>query len=303
MTGLGRRFGKEWAVRDLNLKLDAGQILGLMGPNGAGKTTTLKMLATLEFPTCGDVRIDGASALEDPARVRPLIGFMPERFGLYENLTVFEYLDVFGRIHGFRGESLTRILEDVIDLTELTGRRDVLISSLSKGVRQRLFLAKTLIPDPPILLLDEPSSGLDPRARVDLAALLVDLKEQGKGIIISSHILSELESMVTHVAVMEAGVLVHSGPIQIGALEPRRTMELALLAGADEARIVLESRADVEIVSLTADHLLMTVHGDSRRVGDLLSDLNAAGVRFYTCRERTPSLEDVYLEVTRGLVT
>src|SRR6188474_3434512 len=207
---LTRRYGRSVAVDGLDLAIEAGEIYGLVGPNGAGKTTTLKMLATLLPPSAGDAEISGMSVRRQPDAVRRVIGYMPDNFGVYDDMRVWEYLDFFGRCYGLPASRRRQMIADLLELVDLVGKRDAYVQDLSRGMQQRLCLAHALVHDPQVLLLDEPASGLDPRARVELRELLRELRALGKTIVISSHILPDLEELCTSLAIVDHGrVLAH----------------------------------------------------------------------------------------------
>ena len=213
ITNLTKRYRDLVAVRDLNLTIKKGDVFGFIGPNGAGKTTTIKTLATLLEPTTGAAYVDGIDVVRNPLEVRRLIGYMPDFFGVYDDVKVWEYLDFFAAAYKIPTNKRKGIIDDVLDLTDLTGKREDYVESLSRGMKQRLCLAKTLVHDPKVLLLDEPASGLDPRARIEFRALLKELQSMGKTIFVSSHILPELADFCNVVGIMERGHLVVSGPI------------------------------------------------------------------------------------------
>src|SRR5687768_9683328 len=210
-VGLTKRYGDLFAVRDLNLDVPKGSVYGLIGPNGAGKSTTFLILAALLAPTAGVVQILGADPVTQPAEVRRNIGYMPDVMGVYDNLRVGEYLEFFASCYRIPRSEWSALVSGLLELVDLGVKRDAMVDSLSRGMKQRLSLARALVHDPELLILDEPASGLDPRARVELRRLLVDLRTMGKTIIISSHILAELEEMCSHIGVREAGRLVASG--------------------------------------------------------------------------------------------
>src|SRR4028119_977228 len=201
------------AVRDLNLTIEKGDVFGFIGPNGAGKTTTIKVLATLLEPSSGQAFVDGIDVIRNPLEVRRVIGYMPDFFGVYDDVKVWEYLDFFAAAYKIPVAKRKGIIDDVLELTDLTGKREAYVESLSRGMKQRLCLAKTLVHDPKVLLLDEPASGLDPRARIEIKELLKELKAMGKTILVSSHILPELADFCTSVGVIERGELIVAGPI------------------------------------------------------------------------------------------
>ncbi|HWH23404.1 MAG TPA: ABC transporter ATP-binding protein, partial [Candidatus Limnocylindria bacterium] len=201
--GLSKRYGRTLAVAGVDLAVEEGEIFGLVGPNGAGKTTTLKMLATLLVPSNGDAEIGGHSVRREPDAVRSVIGYMPDTFGVYDDMRAWEYLDFFGRCYGMSAARRRQMIGDLLELVDLADKRDAYVQSLSRGMQQRLCLAHALVHDPQVLLLDEPASGLDPRARVELRELLRELRALGKTILISSHILPELEELCTSVAIID----------------------------------------------------------------------------------------------------
>src|SRR4028118_1610543 len=210
---LTKTYRELTAVRGLNLSIEQGDVFGFIGPNGAGKTTTIKVLATLLEPTTGVAYVDGVDVVRNPLEVRRLIGYMPDFFGVYDDVKVWEYLDFFAAAYKIPANKRKAIIDDVLELTDLTGKREAYVESLSRGMKQRLCLAKTLVHDPKVLLLDEPASGLDPRARIEFRALLKELKAMGKTIIVSSHILPELADFCTSVGIIERGQLIVAGPI------------------------------------------------------------------------------------------
>ncbi|MCU0275062.1 MAG: ABC transporter ATP-binding protein, partial [Acidimicrobiales bacterium] len=209
--GLVKRYNGTLALGGLDLDVVAGEIFGLVGPNGAGKTTTLRILATLLVPTAGDAEVAGASIRRDPQEVRRALGYMPDSFGVYDDMKVWEYLDFFGRCHGLPADRRRRMIGDLLELVDLGPKRDTYVATLSRGMQQRLCLAHALVHDPAVLLLDEPASGLDPRARVELRELLRELRTLGKTILISSHILPELEELCTSLAIIDGGRVVAQG--------------------------------------------------------------------------------------------
>ena len=214
IEGLGKRFGKMWAVNELSLTIDDGTVVGFIGPNGAGKTTTLKMLATILRPTVGDATIAGHSLTHDRQEIRRAIGYMPDVCGLYEEMIVEEYLRFFAAVYKIRGAEAERAIESALSVTGLESKASGPCGDLSRGMSQRLHLARVLLHDPKLLLLDEPASGLDPRARIEFRDLVLTLRNMGKTLIISSHILSEVGEMCDSIAIIEKSALVYSGPVE-----------------------------------------------------------------------------------------
>jgi ABC-2 type transport system ATP-binding protein len=213
VRGLSRTFGALHAVENVSFSLEAGAILGFIGPNGAGKSTTMRIIATLDVPTVGDVLLEGKSVVDHPDAARPLLGYMPDRYGTYEDMTVFEFLDFFARAYKLRGKEREARVQSVMDFTGLQPLKHKLTSELSKGMKQRVALGRTLLHDPKLLILDEPADGLDPRARIELRELLKALAAQGKGVLISSHILTELSEICDSCAIIEQGKLLATGPV------------------------------------------------------------------------------------------
>ncbi len=292
------------AVKDLSLHLDAGDIFGFIGPNGAGKTTTIKMLATLLKPTSGKAYIDGIDVVEHPEAVRGRIGYMPAFFGIYDDMRVWEYLDFFAGAYRLPKAQRPRIIDDVLSLTDLGGKKDNYVEELSTGMKQRLCLAKTLIHDPKVLLLDEPASGLDPRARIEIKELFKELKAMGKTIIISSHILPELADFCNKVGIIERGELLVSGDVQdiMAQVSGGRTLEIKLLDGDERAIEILEAAPGVRAVRPVNAHLHVEFTGDQEAQAELNKLLIEQGLRVLTFSEQETDLEDIFMKVTKGLV-
>ncbi|MCL6640549.1 MAG: ABC transporter ATP-binding protein, partial [Candidatus Rokubacteria bacterium] len=213
VDGLVKRYDGLPALDGLDLRVEEGEIFGLVGPNGAGKTTTLRILATLLEPTAGDAEIAGISVRRNPAAVRRVLGFMPDVFGVYDDMKVWEYLDFFGRCYGLPADRRRRMIGDLLELVDLADKRNAYVAELSRGMQQRLCLAHALVHDPAVLLLDEPASGLDPRARVELRELLRELRALGKTIVVSSHILPELEELCSSLAIIDHGRVLAQGRV------------------------------------------------------------------------------------------
>jgi ABC-2 type transport system ATP-binding protein len=314
---LSKRYGRTLALDQLNLHVAAGTIYGFVGPNGAGKTTTLRMLAGLLEPSGGEIRLLGERLDREGRASQRLVGYMPDFFGVYDDLRVWEYLDFFARCYNLPPAKRRSTVEGLLDLVDLMPKRDTLVQSLSRGMQQRLCLAHALVHDPPILLLDEPASGLDPRARVELRELLRTLREMGKTIMLSSHILSELAEVCTALGIMQNGRLIASGSVtdvkrQLG---DTRRLRLAIIRGLEQARAVLNTipdigRIEVEEPAAAAtptDHgdnhaaptiLLIEWDGDEEAIADLIERLIAAGVRLAAFGPTTNDLEELFLQLT-----
>ncbi len=301
---LNKEYKGLTAVKDLSLDLEAGDIFGFIGPNGAGKTTTIKMLATLLKPTSGKAEIDGIDVVEYPEAVRGRIGYMPAFFGIYDDMRVWEYLDFFAGAYRLPRPQRPRIIDDVLSLTDLGGKKDSYVEELSTGMKQRLCLAKTLIHDPKVLLLDEPASGLDPRARIEIKELFKELKAMGKTIIISSHILPELADFCNKVGIIERGEMLVSGNVQdiMAQVTGGRTLEIRLLDGWEQAADMLRDAPGVRAVRQMETSLQIDFTGDPAMQAELNTRLVGSGLRVLSFAEQETDLEDIFMKVTKGLV-
>jgi ABC-2 type transport system ATP-binding protein len=302
--GLVKRYDKTLAVAGLDLAVEPGEIFGLVGPNGAGKTTTLRMLATLLRPSAGLAEIDGWSVTRNPDDVRRVIGFMPDVFGVYDDMKVWEYLDFFARCYGLPATARRRMIADLLELVDLGDRRDDYVQTLSRGMEQRLCLAHALVHDPKVLLLDEPASGLDPRARVELRELLRELRALGKTILISSHILPELEELCTSVAIVDRGQVLAQGRVsdierrlRFGAvLRVRLLLEGEAL---EAARDQFAADGDVASASILEDGTIeLGFRGDDEASVRLLAASVAAGMPIVSFARAASDLEELFLQVT-----
>jgi ABC-2 type transport system ATP-binding protein len=300
-----KRYGDFVAVDDLNLSIGQGEVFGFIGPNGAGKSTTIRFLATLLRPTMGEGRVAGHSVVSEPMAVRRVIGFMPDDFGVYDGMKVWEFLDFFAVAYEIPIAYRRKIINEVLELLELTHKRDDYVNGLSKGMKQRLCLAKTLVHDPPVLILDEPASGLDPRARLEMKALLNELRGMGKTILVSSHILSELADFCTSIGIIERGKLLAAGSIQEiqRQLRSHRVLKVRVLDDSTErAATVLRDDHAVRSVD-TYDHTLTAeFHGEDGEQARVLSRLIGAGVVVESFAEEPLSLEEVFMMITKGIV-
>jgi ABC-2 type transport system ATP-binding protein len=307
--GLVKQYGDQVAVAGVSLTIGPGEIFGLVGPNGAGKTTTMKILATLLAPTAGEALVCGISVLDDPIGVRRQIGYMPDFYGVYDDLRVWEYLDFFARCYGVSAKRRVGMIGELLEIVGLSDKREAYVETLSRGMRQRLCLAHTLVHDPALLILDEPASGLDPRARVEMREILRELRAMGKTILVSSHILPELAEMCTSVGIIDRGRLLRAGSI--------RDIEVSLRAGAmlqidvlgDDAAVgaaqewlaraphvgdVLRSEAP----SATAARFEVPFDGGAAEQAELLRTMIADGHAVSGFRQATSDLEEIFLKVT-----
>ncbi len=299
-----KRYGDFLAVDRLNLKIERGEIFGFIGPNGAGKSTTIRFLATLLRPTDGEGIIAGHSVTKDPLGVRRVIGYMPDSFGVYDGMKVWEFLDFFAVAYQVAKNRRRQVINDVLELLDLTHKRDAYVNGLSRGMKQRLCLAKTLVHDPPVLILDEPASGLDPRARLEMKALLKELQAMGKTILISSHILSELADFCTAIGIIERGVLLAAGPISEihRQLQKHRQLRIRVLDKADRAHLLVRNHPHMRSCELMDHTITGEFSGDDRDLAGLLNELIREGVEVHAFTEVEPSLEEVFMTITKGLV-
>jgi ABC-2 type transport system ATP-binding protein len=305
IKNFGKRYGEFTAVENLNLKIDAGEMFGFIGPNGAGKSTTIRFLATLLRATHGEATVNGHSVTRDPLAVRRSVGYMPDNFGVYDGMKVWEFLDFFAVAYEVPRERRKTVLSDVLELLDLTHKRDDYVNGLSRGMKQRLCLAKTLVHDPPVLILDEPSSGLDPRARLEVKALLKELRKMGKTILISSHILTELADCCTSIGIIERGRLLLSGPIDrvYRKIQRLRTLEARFAGDPQRGVSLIRSDPKAKAVEPTARGCVVELDGDDRDVQRLLRTLVEADCGLVSFADKEPTLEDVFMMVTQGLVS
>ena len=306
---LTRRFGKLAAVEDLNLKITSGSLYGLIGPNGAGKTTTLRMLAGMLEPTSGEIRINELPTRQYWREIQWQIGFMPDFFGVYEDLLVWEYLDFFARCYKLTPARRQHVTNELLELVDLSTKKDAYVQTLSRGMRQRLCLAHALVHDPQILLLDEPASGLDPRARIEMRELLRELRSMGKTILVSSHILSELAELCDSIAIMEKGKLIANGTLHDirTRLSNNRTLSIRTLTNRMQAEAILRKYPGVHDIqanhnSEAIEQLTVSFSGDDVAAADMLDALVHQGVRVASFSEEITGLEEAFLQLTKGEV-
>src|SRR3990170_6247500 len=273
-------YGEFVAVSNLNLKIGAGEMFGFIGPNGAGKSTTIRFLATLLRATAGEAIVNGHSVTRDPIGVRKSVGYMPDNFGVYDGMKVWEFLDFFAVAYQIPRSRRKAVIGDVLDLLDLMHKRDDFVNGLSRGMKQRLCLAKTLVHDPSVLILDEPASGLDPRARLEVKALLKELRQMGKTILISSHILTELADCCTSIGIIERGKLLAAGPITTiqRQLNRHRRLRIRILEGADRALTIIRSHPKTQGCEPLNGLLSLDFSGDDGEIASLLRELVIGGV-------------------------
>lgn len=309
IKNLIKLFGNLVAVNNLTFGFDSSQIYGFVGPNGAGKTTTMRILATLDTPDSGDALIGGYSSIAHPEEVRELIGFMPDYYNTYPHMVVWEYLDFFARCYGFKRKDRKQRVAGVMDFTDLIKLKDKTVDSLSKGMKQRLCLGRALIHDPKVLILDEPAAGLDPRARIELRELLKVLKDEGRAILISSHILTELSEICDGVAIIEKGGMVTSGNISDiqakmngagGKDRDRKTVELRVASQREACERFLLEQMEVGEVREKGQFLCFSFEGGEDEQVSLLKRLVEKDFPVLEFKLHTESLEDIFMKLTKG---
>ena len=297
---LTKVYGKRTALDDVSFEVPEGEIFGFVGPNGAGKTTTLRILAALLEPTSGRASIDGADVARQPHQVHSRIGYMPDFFGVYDQLTVAEYLDFYASCYRQPKQRRRKIVSDLLELIGLTERHDQAVDTLSRGMKQRLCLARALVHDPVVLLLDEPASGLDPRARVEMREILRELRRMGKTIIISSHILPELTELCTMIGIIDHGRMRATGQVQevIRQLSADRRVRITILGDTDRAVAILEPLAAVRHVEVAGGTIEATYEGDDSTAAGILQALTAEGITVSAFSPVEGGLEEAFMRIT-----
>ena len=310
---LTKKYGDLTALDNLNLSIEEGTCYGFIGPNGAGKTTTIKILATLLKPSWGEARVDGNVVGYQNNLIRPLIGYVPDFMGAYEDMLIQEYLEFFAACYGIHGKQRLQVVNDVLDLTELGYKRTSDVNGLSRGMKQRLSVARVLLHDPKVLLMDEPASGLDPRARIEIRELLRELHRMGKTIVISSHILSELAELCDAVGIIEQGKLLFSGGVSeaMQQADVGQTVVVGVEARPEEAASLLRQVAGIRTVEVSAaqteaaGHLLeVSLDPESGLpISEVAARLVAQGYRITELRKEQVNLETAFMRLTRGVVS
>ncbi|MBK9118126.1 MAG: ABC transporter ATP-binding protein [Phycisphaerales bacterium] len=301
---LTKRYGKLVALNNLHLDIEEGECFGYIGPNGAGKTTTIRILATLLQPTWGEARVCGHVVGYESRKIRPLIGYVPDFFGAYEDMVVQEYLEFFASAYNITGRKRTQIVGDVLELTDLGYKREALVDSLSRGMKQRLSIARVLLHDPKVLLLDEPASGLDPRARIEIRELLKELHRMGKTIIISSHILPELADLCSSIGILERGELLFHGSVREALRRARIGTRVHVITPDDQeqARLVLEGLPNVQEAALDDGKVVLTLGTDTTDFSFIAEALLAKRLRIHEIRQEEVNLETAFMRLTKGVV-
>jgi ABC-2 type transport system ATP-binding protein len=303
-VNLTKRYGTLVALSNLNLEIAQGDCFGFIGPNGSGKTTTIKILATLLQPTWGEARVCDYVVGYQSRQIRPLIGFVPDYFGAYEDMVVQEYLEFFAAAYNINGQARTKIVNDVLELTDLGYKRDALVDGLSRGMKQRLSIARVLLHDPKVLLLDEPAGNLDPRARIEMRELLKELRRMGKTIMISSHILPELQDLCNTVGIIEQGELIYSGPWTDIVRKARGGMVLHVGVADNPAGAgaLLAQNPNVENVGQNNGFLEVSLRPGVEDYSFVPQQLVHAGFKLTMLREEEVNLETAFMRLTKGMV-
>ena len=311
IDGLTKQYGQLTALNNLSLTVEQGAVVGFIGPNGAGKTTTMRILTTLLQPTSGQAWLAGFSVTSQPRDVRRVVGYMPDFFGVYEDMKVWEYLDFFAACYDIPQSARRTMVDDLLALVDLGHKMEEFVDNLSRGMKQRLCLARTLAHDPQVLILDEPASGLDPRARIEMRELLRELKNMGKTIFFSSHILSEVADICTSIAVLEAGHLVAYGDLaeMKQKLRPHRVVHVRTLGQLEDLQRVLIMNDHVNgiltsaEVDLPPDTIRFDFTGSDQQMSSLLAELIQGEIPIVSFSEDGGDLEDIFLHITRGIVS
>ena len=302
IKNLTKTYGRYRALNNLNLHIEKGEIFGFVGPNGAGKTTTMRIICGLLQADWGEVYVDGVDALNHNDLIKRKVGYVPDFFGVYDNFKVMEYMEFYGSMYGMDRVSVHRISLGLLDLVNLLDKQDAYVDGLSRGMKQRLCVARALIHNPQLLVLDEPASGLDPRARFEMKEVMKNLGTMGKTIIISSHILPELGEMCTSIGVMEKGNLVVNGKVEDITRKSRHSnpLDIQILENKDLAIQILRQTPLVEKISIRDDSVIITFDGDEAEMGQLLTTLVMNGVKVANFHREPGNLETLFMEITGG---
>jgi ABC-2 type transport system ATP-binding protein len=300
---LTKKYGELFAINNIEIDLEAGDLFGFIGPNGAGKTTTMRIIATLLDPTFGEAYVCGKSIYTDPREIRRLVGYMPDFFGVYDDMKVIEYLEFFAAAYRIKGEARRKRCDEMLEVVDLEFKRDAYANTLSRGQTQRLGLARVLLHDPQVLLLDEPLSGLDPRARIEMRALLKRLGQTGKTIVVSSHILPELADICNKVGIIDRGVMEVNATVAevMKQVRQRTVLHISIVGDADKAAKILEQEPVVESISTASEMLKVTLKEGIEDYSDLPSRLIENGIKITMFREEEVNLESAFMALTKGV--
>jgi ABC-2 type transport system ATP-binding protein len=299
---LHKKYGKFYAVNGLNLSIPEGEIFGFVGPNGAGKSTTMKIICGLLTATSGEITVDGVDALRHNNKIKEKIGYMPDFFGVYDDLKVDEYLDFYASVYKVKDTNKSKMITDLLELVDLGHKRDAYVDNLSRGMKQRLCLARSLIHNPKLLILDEPASGLDPRARVEMKAILRNLKDMGKTILISSHILSELAEMCTSIGIIDSGKIVISGTVSeiMQQVYSKKLIQIKVNDMLEEAVTILKEFPFIDKITTGENLIQAGFDGGDEDMSRVLYSLVTRSIPVATFAQLDGNLEDVFMKVTKG---
>ncbi len=302
IKNLNKRYGRFQAVTNLNLEVPEGEIFGFVGPNGAGKTTTMKIMCGLLRATSGEITLDGVDVIRDSKKIKEKIGYMPDFFGVYDDLKVSEYLEFYASIYNIKGQARKKITDDLLELVDLSHKRDAYVDSLSRGMKQRLCLARSLVHNPGLLVLDEPASGMDPRARVEMKEILKNLKGMGKTIIISSHILPELAELCTSIGIIDKGSMVISGSVAdiMQQVYSKKVVKLKVRGKLDDAVMILKEYPFIDKLATGEDTIQAGFEGGDEDMSRVLAALVTRGIPVVSFAQLDGNLEDVFMKVTKG---
>ena len=297
---LNKSYGKFKALDNLNLEIEKGELFGFVGPNGAGKTTTMRIVSGLLSADSGEVQVDGIDALKNPQKIKEKIGYMPDFFGVYDNLKALEYMEFYASIYGITGREATKLCYELMELVNLSDKADSYVDGLSRGMKQRLCLARSLVHTPELLILDEPASGLDPRARFEMKEILRNLSSMGKTIIISSHILPELAEMCSSIGIIEHGSMVVKG--QVGEIMRKMTtsnpLVMEVVEGQEQAVRILKENPLVENISIRENSISMGFKGERKEEAELLASLIRGNVLISSFVREEGNLEALFMQLT-----
>lgn len=300
IEGLNKTYGSFKALDNLNLSIEKGELFGFVGPNGAGKTTTMRIISGLLRADSGTVMVSGIDARKEPGRLKSKIGYMPDFFGVYDNLKALEYMEFFASIYGIVGSDARKLCLELMELVNLSDKADSYVDGLSRGMKQRLCLARSLVHNPDLLILDEPASGLDPRARFEMKGILRNLSDMGKTIIVSSHILPELAEMCTNIGIIEHGKMVMSGTVDsiLSSMNRQNPLIIRVVEERDHTIRLLKEHPLVESLSLSEQDIYVSFRGEEREEAELLAYLIKGGAGISSFTREQGNLESVFMQIT-----
>ncbi len=302
IKNLCKKYGRNLAVNNLSLEVRPGEIYGFVGPNGAGKTTTMKIICGLLSATSGDITLDGVDVIRDYKKIKEKLGYMPDFFGVYDDLKVHEYLEFYASIYHIKGSRRSKLIDDLLELVDLTGKKEAYVDSLSRGMKQRLCLARSLVHNPGLLVLDEPASGMDPRARVEMKEILRNLKSMGKTIIISSHILPELAELCTSIGIIDKGRMVVSGSVSdiLQQVYSKQVIRVKVLDKLEEAALIMREFPFVDKLNVGENTLQAGFEGGEAEMSRVLAALVNRQIPVASFSQLEGNLEDIFMKVTKG---